>query len=290
MKTFEYHRPSSVEEACQILSGSGRSRPLAGGTDLVVRMKAKALALDVLVSLRDLPELSFIKYDNKDGLAVGSMTSLTKIEEAPEVVNNYPALAEAVASIGSVQVRNRSTVGGNICNAAPSADTVPILIAYGAQAVITDGKSESEVPLEDFFTGPGQTVLEKNQILRALKLPPPPAESFGIYLKASRASMDCAVVGMGLVAVFEKGGDKIKDLRAVLGAVAPTPVRSFNMEKTVKGNPLSDELIAQAAQAALSDASPISDVRSSEAYRKDLIFAYAKQALAAAVAWRQKGE
>ena len=273
-----------------MLAASGGGRPLAGGTDLVVRMKANAMAPKALVSLRDLPELSFIKYDPKDGLAIGSMTKLTAIEEAAEVKDNYPALAEAVASIGSVQVRNRATMGGNICNAAPSADSAPMLIAYNGQAVITDGKSEREVPLKDFFAGPGKTVLKENEILKAIKLPPPPAESFGIYLKAIRASMDIAVVGLGLVAVFEKGGDKVQDLRVVLGAVAPTPVRASNMEKTVKGNPLSDELIAKAAEAACTDASPISDVRSSEAYRKDLIFAYAKQALAAAMAWRQKGE
>ena len=206
MKEFDYVRPSSLQEACAALVCDDRSiKPLAGGTDLLVQMREGGLRPRALVSLRDVPGLRFIRLGDDGSLQIGAATTLSAIEHSPEVREHFPAIAEAASFIGSVQVRDRATIGGNLCNAAPSADTAPILIAYGALATISDGRTERTVPLEEFFTGPGQTVLEPGELLTAVTVPPPAARTFGKYYKTFRSAMDCCTVGVGVCAVFADG-------------------------------------------------------------------------------------
>ena len=289
MKAFGYERPTDLEEACRILAeAGGGKKPLAGGTDLLVKIRHKALSPQGMVSLRDLAGLAFIKYDPQEGLAIGSTTRLVDVENSAEIKEHYPALAEATATIGSIQVRNRATIGGNICNAAPSADTLPILVAYGASAVITDGRTETTVSLEEFFTGPGQTMLKPGQLLKSVTLPPPKPNTFGIYFKARRSALDIAMVGVALAAVF--GDDQtVLDAKMIMGAVAPVPTRALALEKIIIGRKLDDTVIAEAVDNSCAEACPITDIRSTEAYRNDLVTVYAQRALAAARAWAEKG-
>jgi carbon-monoxide dehydrogenase medium subunit len=290
MKAFDYMRPSSLEEACRLLGQfNGQAKVLAGGTDLLVQFKQRKMQSKALISLRDIPELSFIRLKPDQGISIGAMTTLSAVETSKEISQKYPAIVEAASWIGSVQVRNRATLGGNLCNAAPSADMAPILIAYSATTGLTNGQKERTVLLEDFFTGPGQTVLERGELMKEINLPPPPRSSFGTYVKAYRSKMDIALVGVGILAVFEKGKEVCQDLKLVLGAVAPTPIRAKESEKRLVGCKLGDELIIKVSQMASEEAHPISDVRSTAEYRRTLVKVLIQRALLAARSWAQKG-
>lgn len=287
MKGFDYLRPASLEEACAALAGAG-ARPLAGGTDVVVQMRQAGLEPTLLVSLRDVPGLSFVELGDDLTLTIGAATPLAIVEHSPEVRSHYPAIAEAASFIGSAQVRTRATVGGNLCNAAPSADMAPILLAYGARATITDGRTERIVPLEEFFTGPGQTVLKPGELLRSVSVPPC-ATGFGKYYKTFRSAMDCCTVGVAAWIDVDPKTSIVRDARVALGAVAPTPIRSKACEETLIGATLDEGLIERAAAAATGDALPISDVRASADYRMTLVSVLCKRALDAARVRAQKG-
>jgi CO/xanthine dehydrogenase FAD-binding subunit len=294
MKAFDYLRPASVEEACAALAaGNGEAKVLAGGTDLLAQMKRGKLQPKVLVSLRDVPGLSFVQPESDGSLALGAATPLAAVENSPEVRERFPALAAAASWIGSVQVRTRATVGGNLCNAAPSADMAPILIAYGALATITNGRAERMLALEDFFTAPGQTVLKPGELLKAVTVPPAPAGSFGKYLKAFRSAMDLATVGVAALVVFAPGAAPeatvVRDARLVLGAVAPTPMRAREAERMLTGQRLDEELIARASRKAAEEARPITDVRAPAEYRTTLVEVLSRRALLAAYSWAGKG-
>jgi CO/xanthine dehydrogenase FAD-binding subunit len=291
MRDFDYLRPSSLEEACQWLrQGDGSVKVLAGGTDLLIQIKQRRLAPQAVVSLRDVPGLAFIRQHPDGTLAIGAMTPLAMIEAAPEILAIYPSVSEAAAWIGSVQARSRATVGGNLCNAAPSADMAPSLIAYGATVLLTDGRQEREIPLEAFFTGPGRTVLKQGELLRAIHLPAPPQPSFGIFLKAHRSKMDIAIVNVGVFIHFDETGEICRELHLVLGAVAPTPMRASSSEHLAAGCKLDNALIEKVARKASEEARPISDVRSSAEYRRTLVEVLTRRALIAARSWAQKGQ
>ncbi|MEI6725569.1 MAG: xanthine dehydrogenase family protein subunit M [Actinomycetes bacterium] len=290
MKSFEYLRPSSLEEACTMLATpDGPVKALAGGTDLIVQMKQGGLEPHALVSLRDVPGLDGLRLDGDGNLVIGSVASLGAVENSPDVLAAFPGIAEAASFVGSMQVRSRATVGGNLCNAAPSADTAPILLACGATAVITDGKTERSLLLEDFFTGPGQTVLEPGELLKAIVVPPLPMTSFARYFKSFRSAMDCCTVGVAAFVDFAPGSAVVNDVRLALGAVAPTPIRARAAEALLLGKELDGALIDRASVEAAGDAQPISDLRASAEYRKVLVEVLSRRALNAARAWAEKG-
>jgi CO/xanthine dehydrogenase FAD-binding subunit len=290
MKSFEYMRPTSLEEACAMLAApDGPVKALAGGTDLLVQMKQGGLRPHALVSLRDVPGLDFLRLGEDRGLVIGAATALAAVESSPDVKEDFPAIAEAASFVGSLQVRSRATVGGNLCNAAPSADMAPILIACGAAAVITDGRADRRVPLEDFFVGPGQTVIRPGELLKAIEVPPSPEAGFAKYFKSFRSAMDCCTVGVAVCAAFAPGSLVVRDVRVALGAVAPTPIRARASENTLIGQELDDALIGLASAAAAAEAQPIDDLRASADYRKILIEVLSRRALSAAHSWAQKG-
>lgn len=290
MKAFDYERPASFEDVCRLLNAAGGSKKiLAGGTDLLVKTRHKMIAPEGVISLRDVPGLSDISFSPGKGLLLGAMTRLSDVETADVVKAQYPALAAAVATIGSTQVRNRATIGGNICNAAPSADSPPILMVYGASVIIGDGKTEREVLLEDFFTGPGQTVLRVGEIVKQIFVPTPPQNVFAIYIKAARSALDIALVGVALLAVYDPADLVVKDLKVALAAVAPTPVRSRQMERIVIGNRLDDAIIEKAVGESCTDACSITDIRTTEGYRDTLVETHTRRALEAARSWIEKG-
>ena len=272
-----------------LASADGPVKALAGGTDLLVQMKQAGLEPHALVSLRDVPGLDALYLDEDGSLVIGSVASLAAVEHSPDVLKAFPGIAEAASFVGSTQVRSRATVGGNLCNAAPSADTAPILLACGATAVITDGRAERRLLLEDFFTGPGQTVLKPGELLKAIVVPPLQDTGFAKYFKSFRSAMDCCTVGVAVYADFAPGSTEVRDVRLALGAVAPTPIRARTAEAMLVGQELDDALIDRACVEAAGDSQPIDDLRASAEYRKILVEVLSRRALAAARAWAEKG-
>jgi len=290
MKAFDYVRPSSLEEACAALAlADGSAKALAGGTDVVVQMRAGSIRPQTLVSLRDVPGLDFVRQDEDGGMTLGALATLGKIEQSPEVAERFPAVAQAAAWVGSVQVRSRATLGGNLCNAAPSADTAPILIALGAEAILTDGQAERTVLLEDFFVGPGESVLGPGELLRAVRIPPAPPTSFATYLKTFRSAMDCCTVGVAAWVDFESGSTVVRDARLALGAVAPTPIRARICEGMLAGRDLDEAVIAEVGAKAVEEAHPIDDIRASAEYRQVLVEVMSRRVLTTARSWAQNG-
>jgi carbon-monoxide dehydrogenase medium subunit len=274
LKTFEYFAPESLPEALSLLQERGEEgRALAGGTDLVVQVNegGKIPTPSYLVSLRRLPELRGIDFSERDGLRIGATVTMTEAAESAPVRERYRALADGAEVVGSIQTMNMATIGGNVCNAAPSADTAPPLLTYEAVAIIAGPKGERDVPIEEFWLGPNQTTLQQGELLRELRLPAPAANTGGVYVRQTpRKQMDIAVVGVAVLLTLGQG-DRIERARIALGAVAPTPIRARKAEAALEGKEASEALFAQAAETATSEASPIGDVRGSAEFRRHLV-------------------
>jgi len=274
LRPFGYHAPATLDEAVALLHELGEAgRPIAGGTDLVVQMKEGHTRFpypDMVVSLQRVKGLRNIEFSEKDGLRIGAGATMSEVANHEAVLARYQALAEGAGVVGSLQTMNMGTIGGNVCNAAPSADTVPPLLAFDADAVIVGPNGRRSQPLREFFAGPGQTKLKPGELLAELRLPTPPANTGSAYLRHTpRKQMDIAVVGVAVTLTLD--GQTVKRARVALGAVAPTPLRAVSAESALEGKPASGETFATAAEAAVSDCSPIGDVRGSAEFRRHLV-------------------
>lgn len=273
MRAFAYAAPQHLQEAIELLSrANGEGRPLAGGTDLIVQMKEERKTPGLVVDVKRIPELNVLMWDEHRGLRIGAAVSCTRIAAFAPIQQHYPALAEACGLIGSVQIQNRAALGGNFCNAAPSADAVPPAVAYGATLVIAGPAGRRRLPAEEFFLGPGQTVLERGELLVEIALPPPAPLSGAAYLRfIPREEMDIAVAGVGSFLRLSPDRRRCEQARIALAAVAPTPVRAREAEEFLVGKPPDEASFAQAGELAARAAKPISDVRGSAAYRLELV-------------------
>ncbi|MCC6498904.1 MAG: xanthine dehydrogenase family protein subunit M [Anaerolineales bacterium] len=269
MNPFEHFTPSSLPEALSLLAErNGSAAVIAGGTDLLLRMKSGFAKPRAVVNLKRIPDLRGISCDSNSGLRLGALTTLRDLTRTPQIRDLYPALALTAGVMASEQIRNLATLGGNLCNAAPSADLAPPLIALDAEVAIVSLSGERRLPLADFFTGPGKTVLQRGELLKEIVVPPPLGKT--VYLKHSpRAFMDIAIVGAAVR--IHKQGSQCRQARIVLGAVAPTPLRVRSGEEILEGQTLSVERIQKAAQASAASCSPISDVRGAAWYRKRMV-------------------
>lgn len=278
---FDHLEAKTIEEACSLLAKyKGKARVIAGGTDLLVSMKGREISPQYIINIKAIPNLDGINYSRKDGLVIGAMTTLAAIESSPIIGERFPILSYAAHQTGSPHIRNIGTIGGNLCNAAPSADMAPSLIGLGAKAKIKGLKGERIVTVEEFFLGPGLSILKAGEILTEIQVPNPPPHTRGVYLKLpARTAIDIAVVGVAVVVTLDTKGINIADAKIVLGAVASTPIRARQAEDTIKGKALDDELIQKAAQAAADKAKPISDVRGSASYRKEMVKVLTNRAL-----------
>ena len=277
---FEYCSPKTVEEACVLLAQhKGKARVMSGGTDLLTQMKERTATPQYVVGLQSIPGLNYVEHDKKVGLKIGGMATLMQVAESPVVKKGFPLLSEAIMHMASVQVRNRGTLVGNLCNAAPSADTAPPLIVMGAQArLVSAGGKERVIPLEDFFRGPGETVLGQGELLAEVVVPDLPPSSGGAYLKLSqRRAMDLAVVGVACLLTRDKG--VCKEAKIALGAVAPTPIRAREAEALITGSALADEVLDKAAAAAMEASKPITDIRGPADYRRKMVGVLTKRAV-----------
>ncbi len=288
MHAFEYAAPSSLAEAIALLAQGGEgARPLAGGTDLITQMKEARRHCQLVVDLKRIPELTHISYSEAEGLYLGAAVPCAELTAHPAVRRFYPALAGAAGLIGSTQIQSRATLGGNLCNAAPSADGVPALIVLGAEAVIEGPAGRRTVPVETVCTGPGRTSLTPGEVLVAFRLPPPPPNSGARYFRfIPRNEMDIAVAGAAAWLVVEDG--VVRNARIALSAVAPTPLRVPAAEAALVGRPAGPAAWAEAAELAAAAARPISDVRGSAEYRLHLVRVLTRRALDAALAASQE--
>jgi carbon-monoxide dehydrogenase medium subunit len=283
MRRFEYFEPKTLDEAVALLSGqAGKADVLAGGTDLLVEIKEHIRAPDYVVNMKKIPGLGHLHYDPKRGLRFGALVTAREIEISPLTADNYRGLRQSAREIGSIQIRNRATVAGNICRASPSADTLPPLIADGASVRIYGPDGERVVPLEEFFTGPGKTVLKRNELVTEVTVPAPAPHTGSVYIKhGRRKAMELATVGVAVS--LTRDGDTCRDIRIVLGAVAPTPIRARRAEAVLRGHKLDDHAIETAADTAMGESRPISNVRGSADYRRDMVRLLTKRAIVQAM-------
>lgn len=278
---FDHLEPKTVEEACSLLSKyKGKAKVIAGGTDLLPAMRNREVTPAYIINVRSIPNLDYIHYTDAEGLKIGALATLYDIESSPIIREKFPMVADAASKIGTPQVRNMGTIGGNLCNAAPSADTAPPLIGLEAKAKINGPNGERVIALEEFFIGPGENALQADEILTEIQIPNPPPHTRGVYLKLpARTMVDLAVVGVAVVVTLDDKERSIVDAKIVLGAVAPTPVRARQAEDIIKSKAISRELIEKAAEAAAGEAKPISDLRGSASYRKEMVNTLTKRAI-----------
>ena len=277
---FEYVAPKTLKEAVDFLVKHRKAAtPLAGGTDLLLNMKRRAVVPQYLLALKNIPGLDAITDKKGQGLRIGALATIHAVETSPEVKRKYTILSQAAATLGSIQIRNLGTVVGNVCSALPSADMVPSLVALGAQVKILNGAGEKLVPVEEFITNVGKTVLAAGELVEELQVPPLPFHGGGTYIKY--AQRGAKALGICNVATWIALNDDIcTEAKICLGAVGQTPIRAVEAESVLKGNPFTPETVKAAAQKASEEAKPRSSpLRGSAAYRKSTVGVLTQRAL-----------
>ena len=282
---FEYLAPKTLNEALSLLEKykDKSARILAGGTDLLVKMKTIDLKTDYLININNIPELNFI--DTSDGLKIGAAVPLSHIERIGKVQERYPALYEGIKSMAAIAVRNMGTMAGNICNASPAADTVPSLIAYGAEVKLASKRGERTVLVEDFITGVGKTVIEADELVIRVNIPEIKKGTGSAFSKKSRVKADIAKINLAVY--LEREGSICKDCKIVLGSVAVKAIRAKEAEGFLKGQTVSTSLIDKVAKNASKETKPINDIRSSVEYRTDIARVMVEDTIK--IAWERAG-
>ncbi len=285
MQDFSYIAAKTIPEAVALLDEKGESaRILAGGTDLIVQVREARRDVDLMIDVKSIPEVNVLNYNDNAGLTLGAAVECYKIYADDAICNAYPGLIDATQIIGGTAIQGRAAVGGNLCNASPAADGIPPLIVLKASCVIAGPNGEREVPVEQFCTAPGQTVLGKGEMLVSIKIPVPESNSSSFYLRfIPRNEMDIAVVGAGASVVLDAAKQTIVSARIALAAVAPTPLFAEEASALLAGQEVSDEAIDAAAEAAKAIARPISDMRGTAEQRTHLVGVLTRRALNGAI-------
>jgi len=285
MQAFEYIAAKTVSEAVALLDEKGdQARILAGGTDLIVQAREGRRKLDWMIDIKSIPEVNVLDYDAETGLTLGAAVPCYQIYAVDAICDAYPGLVDATIIIGGTAIQGRAAVGGNLCNASPAADCIPPLIVLNATCVIAGPNGEREIPVEDFCTAPGQSILGKGEILVSIKIPTPQQNSSSYYLRfIPRNEMDIAVVGAGAAVVLDEAKQSIVSARIALGAVAPTPLFAEEASALLAGKEISDTTIDEAVQAAQAIARPISDMRGTAEQRTHLVGVLTRRALNGAI-------
>ena len=285
MRAFDYIPAKTVDEAVALLSEKGeQARPLSGGTDLIVMVRENRRQLELMVDVKDIPETNVLSYAPGAGLNLGAAVPCYKVYADDAICAAYPGLIDAAKIIGGTAIQGRASVGGNLCNASPAADTIPPLIVLEAICVIAGPNGTREVPVHQFCTGPGRTVLERGEFLVSFKIPPAKENSSSYYLRfIPRNEMDIAVVGAGAAVVLNADKTSFVSARIGLAAVAPTPLFAEEISTLLAGKEVSDEAINTAAEAAKAIARPISDMRGTAEQRTHLVGVLTRRALNGAI-------
>jgi CO/xanthine dehydrogenase FAD-binding subunit len=271
---FDYLEPKSIEDALALLiKYKDKAKIIAGGTDVMLQARNKAIKPDYLIDITNIPGLEYIKFDDKKGLKIGSLTTVRALETSAELQKKYPIIAQAAGQIGSIAIRNVATLGGNLCNALPSAETAQAMVALSAEARVIGPSGERTISFDDFFRGVGKTALKPDELLLEVIVPKLQPNTKGVYIKHSpRGTIDLAVINVTVVLAVETDRKTCKEARIVLGAVAPTPLRIKKAESLLKGKIITDELIEKAAQIASDEANPrAGSIRGSPEYKKEMV-------------------
>jgi CO/xanthine dehydrogenase FAD-binding subunit len=281
LQAFNYVAAQNVEQAVLLLAQHGEdARVLSGGTDLIVQLREGRQRAALLVDIKSIPEANQLSYDAAQGLLIGAAVACLRICSDAAVTRYYPGLMDAASLIGGVQIQARASLGGNLCNASPAADSIPALIVHEAVCITAGPAGRREIAVENFCRAPGQTALQAGELLVALRLPPPKARFGASYLRFTpRAEMDIAVTGAGASVVLSEDGSVIESARIALGGVAPTPLFVPEAGDALRGQPVCAAAIEQARQAA----SPIRDLRGTDAQRRHLCGVLVRRALEAAI-------
>jgi carbon-monoxide dehydrogenase medium subunit len=278
---FEYFAPKDAREACRLLQEhAGRAKVMAGGTDLLVHMKHRTVIPQYLIGLKHLPNLGYVEYSENRGLRIGALATHQSVAENPIIKERFGALGAACSKVGTPQIRSMGTVGGNLCNGSPSSDSAPPLIALNAAVKLLGVEGERVISLESFFVGPGETALRAGEILTEIQVPSPLLRTKLTYVKLpARTRVDMAAVSAAVLVTLDSKNEVCEDIRIVLGAVAPIPIRARRAEEVLRGKKMEDQLIQQTAQRASEEAQPISDIRSSADYRREMVRVLTRQAI-----------
>lgn len=278
---FEYHTPTKLSEALDLLTRYGKkARVLAGGTDLLIAMKRRETVPEHLINIKGLTDLKGVARDRQGRISIGPLVTLEEIECSELVKEKLPSLWDAVNVMASPQIRTLATIGGNICSAMPSADTVPPLMSLGASVRIAGIGGEREVALEAFFKGPGESILRDEEILTHILLPEPREKTGGQYLKLMRRhAMDLAQVGVAVCLSLDSDGFTCKDAKVALGAAAEVPIRASGAEKILLNKKIGLEIAKEAGRVASAEANPRSSIRASKEYRKAMIEVLTRRAI-----------
>lgn len=280
IRSFDYWAAPSLDGALNELDNCGADATvIAGGTDLVLNMKKKNILPSRVISIHNLEELDFVEIQDST-IRIGALARHADLAASPLLKNHFPILCEAVGLIGSWQIRNVGTIGGNICNASPAADSAPALLVLNAELVLASKAGEQKVPLDSFFIGPGETTLRPEQILKEIVVELPQGPSAGCYLKLRRRkAVDVSLVGVAFYAETESDGKTLSQVGIALGGVAPTPIRIAQAEAVLIGLPLDEAMakISDCVQIAVQAACPIDDVRATASYRRDIVAAFLHQ-------------
>ncbi len=283
MRCFEYYKPTSLEEAWELRSKIPDSLFIAGGTDVLVSIKNDECRPQALISLRSIPGLTGI--ETGDAARIGALTTISDILQHPGLSRRFPVLVEAAKSLGSVQIRSVATIGGNLSNASPCADMALPLLVLEATVRLQSPKETREVSVSEFFKGPAETCLSPQEIMTDILLKPPRKNMKTCFIKKGRVKMDLAVASVAVL--LEMEGKKCRKARIAAGSVAPIPLRLHKVESLLEDATISSRTIAKAQQLAEDEIVPITDIRSSEEYRRQLTGVLVKRALERALDWSQ---
>jgi carbon-monoxide dehydrogenase medium subunit len=273
LPSFDYLRAGALDEVLQLLEEHGEAaRLLMGGTDLFVRMRDGFVHAQTLVDVKHLPGMRDVLYDEQEGLTIGAAATMNEIACHPDVKAHYPLLAEAVNSVASYQLRNRATLGGNLCNGSPAADTGPAVLVLEGSIVLYGPGGERVLSASEFFLGPGETAIQTDELMTIIRCPIPPTSAAGRYLKLGRnRAGDLAIAGVAILGFPDETASSGYRFRIGLASVAPVPLRAVGAEGVLEENPPGEETFVIAAQKAMEAATPIDDVRASAAYRKAMV-------------------
>ena len=281
MKYIDYERPINLKAALEILQNNGETtKILAGGTDILTKLRIRRELPDLLLDSKEIPELNELSYNPNSGLTVGGAVPLYKLYDHADVKEYYQSIVDSTKIIGGIPIQGRATLGGNLCNAAPSADAIPPLIVMGATASIHSLNGSREVSIREFCTGPGSTILKNNEIVVSINIPAPKQNSGAHYMRfIPRNEMDIAVVGVGTSVKLSDDGSKFEDAQVSLASVAPTPLHVTSITDYLSGKEINDENIEKAGELAKDASKPISDMRGTAEYRQHLCTVLTKRSL-----------
>jgi len=282
VQSLTYQRATSINEAINLLQNGGdTARILAGGTDLIVQARERKRDVSLLIDVKHIPELIGIEYSSDSGLVIGAATPLYQIYGNEDVKEHYPVIVEASTVIGGTAIQGRATLGGNLCNSSPAGDSLTAMMAINAFAHVAGPQGERDVPVEEFFTGPGRNVLATGEFVVSIHVASRKSGTGGAWQRfIPRNEMDIAVVNCGSYIAIEN--DIVTDARVALGAVAATPIMVSDISEILIGQRLNDEIIGVAADAASKAATPIEDMRGSIKQRKHLAGVLTKRTIAIA--------